>query len=214
MKPFLLALLTWAAGANVVYAVVPGDVVINEVMWMGSTASTADEWIELRNTTDADIDLSGWMLEKAATGGDTLNIPDGKVIPARGYFLIANYAPSSEKSSLSVKPDWVTTALSLANSKLQIVLKDVEGNVIDVADDGVGNPAAGDNDEKGSMVRNDPPGDGTLAESWHTATEASGWKEGATEKGTPQNSTSEVPVEGTSWGRVKLIPSSGDGVRK
>lgn len=209
MKRLLLALLTLAAGSNGVYAAAPGDVVINELMWMGSTASSADEWIELRNTTDSEIVLSGWMLEKAATGGDTLTIPDGKVIPARGYFLIANYAPSSEKSKLSVKPDWVTTAVSLANSKLQIVLKDAEGNVIDAADDGVGSPAAGDKDKKYSMVRNDPPGDGTLAESWYTATEVSGWKEGATEKGTPQNSTSGVAVEGTSWGRAKLIPSRG-----
>ena len=214
MKSFLWVLLTLAAGSNGVYAVVPGEVVINEVMWMGSTASSADEWIELRNTTDSEIVLSGWMLEKAATGGDTLMIPDGMVIPARGYFLIANYAPSSEKSLLSATPDWVTTALSLANSKLQIVLKDVGENVIDVADDAMGDPAAGNKDEKCSMVRNDPAGDGTLAGSWHTATEASGWKEEATEKGTPQNSTSEVPVEGTSWGRVKLIPSGGDEGRK
>jgi len=214
MKQLLLVLLTLAAGSHGVYAAAPGDVVINELMWMGSTASSADEWIELRNTTDSEIVLSGWTLEKAATGGDTLTIPDGKVIPARGYFLIANYASSSEKSALNVEPDWVTTAVALVNTKLQIVLKDAEGNVIDAADDGTGSPLAGDNDKKYSMVRNDPPGDGTLAECWHTATEASGWKEGATEKGTPQNSTWVVPVEGTSWGKAKLIPSSGDGVRK
>jgi hypothetical protein len=210
MKQLFLALLATAISSGAVYAAAPGDVVINELMWMGSTVSTADEWIELRNTTDSEILLSGWTLEKAAAADDTLTIPDGKTIPARGSFLIANYAPSSENSGLSVKADWVTTAVSLVNTKLQIVLKDAERNVIDVADDGVGYPAAGDNEEKCSMVRNDPPGDGTLAESWHTATEASGWKEGATEKGTPKNATSGVSVEGTSWGRVKLIRSRGD----
>ncbi len=207
MKQLFLALLAMAISSDAVYAAAPGDVVINELMWMGSTASTADEWIELRNTTDSEILLSGWTLEKAAAAGDTLTIPDGKTIPARGSFLIANYELSSENSGLSVEADWVTSAVSLVNTKLQIVLKDADGNVVDLADDGVGDPAAGDNDEKHSMVRNDPPGDGTLAESWHTATEASGWKDGATEKGTPQNSTSTVSVEGTSWGRVKLIRS-------
>ena len=34
------------------------DVVINEVMWMGSSSHTADEWIELRNMTSHDIDFS------------------------------------------------------------------------------------------------------------------------------------------------------------
>ena len=214
MKSLLVVVFLMLVASSNICAAAEGDVVINELMWMGSTVSSADEWIELRNTTDSEILLSGWTLEKAATGGDTLTIPDGKTIPARGFFLIANYAPSSENSGLTVKADWVTTAVSLVNTKLQIVLKDAEGNVMDTADDGVGDPLAGDNDGKRSMVRNDPPGDGTLADSWHTATEASGWKEDATEKGTPQNSTWVVSVEGTSWGRVKLIPSSGDGGRK
>ena len=210
MKPFLVVVLMTLVASSNICAAAEGDVVINELMWMGSTASSADEWIELRNTTDSEILLSGWTLEKAATGGDTLTIPDGKTIPARGFFLIANYAPSSENSGLTVKADWVTTAVALVNTKLQIVLKDAEGNVMDTADDGTGSPLAGDNDKKCSMVRNDPPGDGTLSDSWRTAAEASGWKEGATEKGTPQNSKSAISVEGTSWGRVKLIPSRGD----
>ncbi|MCK5118997.1 MAG: lamin tail domain-containing protein [Candidatus Latescibacteria bacterium] len=203
MKSLVVVVLMMLAASSSICAAVEGDVVINELMWMGSTVSSADEWIELRNTTDSEILLSDWTLEKAGTAGDTLTIPEGKTIPAQGFFLIANYEPSSENSGLTVKADWVTTAVSLVNTKLQIVLKDAEGNVMDTADDGVGDPAAGDNDGKRSMVRNDPPGDGTLADSWHTATEASGWKEDATEKGTPRNSLSTISVEGASWGRVK-----------
>ncbi|MFH1008431.1 MAG: lamin tail domain-containing protein [Candidatus Latescibacterota bacterium] len=210
MKQFFLVLLTLAIGSSAVYSAAPGDVVINELMWMGSTASSADEWIELRNMTDFEILLDGWTLEKAATIGDTLTIPEGKTIPARGFFMIANYAPAAENSGLAVTADWVTTAVALVNTQLQIVLKDSEGQVVDVADDGVGDPAAGDNDAKASMMRSDPPGDGALSENWRTATEASGWKEGATEKGTPQNATSGVSVEGTSWGQVKLTPSGED----
>ena len=195
----------WLCGTIIVWlaqickAAFPGDVVINEIMWMGTWASTADEWIELRSLVDSPIDLSGWTLEGAGSGGDTLTIPDGMTIPAKGYFLIANYASTASNTMLSVEPDWVISALSLANTKLQIILKDREGTVIDVADDGVGAPAAGDKENKASMVRNDPPGDGTLLENWHTATESKGWKEGATEKGTPQSSMmgieEEMPAE-------------------
>ena len=39
-----------------------GQVVINEVAWMGSEASGYDEWIELANTTGAPVSLDGWQL--------------------------------------------------------------------------------------------------------------------------------------------------------
>ena len=170
----------------------PGDVVINELMWMGSTKSSADEWLELRNMTDSDIDLSGWDITKKSGGIETpmLTIPSG-IIPADGYFLISNYDESV--SQISVIPDLVDADVSLANNQLQIKLYDgpwETSTLIDIADDGSGAPAAGDSESKYSMVRgsepgNYTPGDGSLPENWHTADRAFGWDEGATELGTP-----------------------------
>jgi len=37
----------------------PG-LVFSELMWMGTAAASADEWIELYNHSDQEIDLSGW----------------------------------------------------------------------------------------------------------------------------------------------------------
>ncbi len=37
-------------------------VIINEVAWMGTIASTSDEWIELYNPGTVAIDLTGWVL--------------------------------------------------------------------------------------------------------------------------------------------------------
>ena len=70
-----------------------GDVVINEVMWSGSTASNADEWLELRNMTGHDIDIGQWRIKNARHSGgtDEIMIPASKSIPAHGYFLLANY---------------------------------------------------------------------------------------------------------------------------
>ncbi len=64
-----------------------GDVVFNELMWMGSTASTADEWIELRNMTDVALDLSGWTITRLSSGEETpmLVIEEG-TIPLPAYF--------------------------------------------------------------------------------------------------------------------------------
>ena len=36
------------------------DVKLSEVMWRGSSVSTADEWLELKNQSAGIIDISGW----------------------------------------------------------------------------------------------------------------------------------------------------------
>ena len=186
---------------DVVTGPAPGSVVINELMWMGSSLSSADEWIELRNTTSGDIDLSGWQLTKLSSGSEAfmLEIPAGNTIPANGYFLISNYDEAN--SQIAVTPDLVDASVSLANTQLQIKLYDGQwdgsGTLIDTADDGVGAPAAGDNTLKYSMSRETPPGDGTLALNWFTADLAIGWDVGATEKGTPgaANFASEPEID-------------------
>lgn len=99
----------------------------------------------------------------------------------------------------------MTTAVLLANTQLQIKLYDGPfdsgGALIDTAGDG-GTPAAGENPAVGlgrkSMVRNDPPEDGTLASSWHTVDRSFGWDPGATELGTPGNDNA-LPVELSSF---------------
>lgn len=58
----------------------------------GTTASSTDEFIELYNPTNSDVDLSNWQVSyKSATGttwGAPVTIPTGKVIRAHGYFLL------------------------------------------------------------------------------------------------------------------------------
>lgn len=63
----------------------PLDVVIGEVAWAGTTVSTADEWIELRNNQSVAIDLNGWTLN--ATDG-TPAIRLAGTIPAGGLYLL------------------------------------------------------------------------------------------------------------------------------
>ena len=62
----------------------PGDVVINEIAWGGTAASPSDEWIELYNTTDQAIALTGWSLV-ALDGTPAISLEG--IIPAGGYFL-------------------------------------------------------------------------------------------------------------------------------
>ena len=186
----LFIFVLWLFLVGVGYTASPGDVVFNELMWMGSTASTSDEWIELRNTTGQTVDLSGWCVSRMSSTGETLMVAiESGTISGEGLFLISNYDVEDEKSMLAVTSDLVTRSISLPNSRLQLKLYDGAweegGRLIDVADDGIGTPAAGDRVRKCAMVRVVPPGDGTLVSSWRTAIVASGWAPGAGELGTP-----------------------------
>lgn len=104
---------------------------ISEINWGGSERSNADEWIELYNRTDQEVDLGGWVLTGVASGGDAIALAEGTIIRAESTLLIANYAGSSEKTTLLVEPDLVTTSLSLSNSGLVVMLAGPDGTVVD-----------------------------------------------------------------------------------
>ena len=187
MRPFI-ACVFFALAAPL--SAQPGPVVISELMWSGSAASTADEWIELYNPSDSTVDLAGWTLTYRSGDEDKvmLVLDAGSLAPGQ-TFLIANYAADHKNSLLAVEPQLVDAATSLPNTKLLLHLYDGDpqagGQLIDVADDGRGAPFAGDSANKSAMVRVafDQPGDQPT--SWATATEQSGWDAGASELGTP-----------------------------
>jgi len=49
--------------ATQVISVASMPIVINEIAWMGTAASSADEWFELKNNTKHTIDLSKWEIK-------------------------------------------------------------------------------------------------------------------------------------------------------
>jgi len=182
------------APAHIVVPWVVADgptVVINELMWMGSSVSSADEWVELRNVTDQVVDVSNWTLTKKSSGADVpmVTLPAGTNILPGSILVISNYTNTSSSSTLNVVSNIVDTDVALSNSALQIKLFDATQKLIDVADDGIGNPLAGalDSSKKVyvSMERNPIPGDGTQAQNWHTATRGVGFKVGSVDLGTP-----------------------------
>ncbi|MFN8454716.1 MAG: lamin tail domain-containing protein [Anaerolineae bacterium] len=63
---------------------VPGSVIINEVAWGGTAASSTDEWIELLNVTTQTISLTNWVI----TSTNGLNIALSGVINPNDYYLI------------------------------------------------------------------------------------------------------------------------------
>lgn len=107
------------------------QVFLSEINWAGSETSTADEWLELVNLGTTSVDLSHFVLTGVATNGDAIEIAEETILQPGQTLIIANYAANDPKSTLLISPDLVTTALSLPNSALDILLTTPAGLVID-----------------------------------------------------------------------------------
>ncbi len=183
-KSFFIILLLSVAGffclpmlhmlhPNVVKAASQGDVVINELAWMGTQNSANDEWIELYNKSATAVDLTGWTL--TAVDGQP-NISLSGSITAGGYFL---FERTSDDTVSGVTADQIYTG-ALSNSGEILELRDGAGNLIDKIDASAG-WSAGDNATKATMERKD---DGS-------------WQTSALVGGTPkaQNTSAQPPAD-------------------
>ncbi len=180
------------------------DVVINEIAWGGSLDDSSDEWIELKNNTDSEVDLTGWTIVDDETSTYELS----GTIAANGYFLIESH----EDAVSGVDADLIV-GLSLANSGDTLVLYDADGSTIDTVNSSGGDWPAGDNDTKASMERVDPESEGS--DNWSDCTTSSGYTAsgGSEILGTPGslNSVSESSTGTTVTLTVSdEMPASGD----
>lgn len=145
---------------------VSARVIINEVAWMGSPVSAADEWIEIHNTDDVAVVLDGWILEDAAS----LRIPLEGVIEPHSYFLLER---TDDDSVPFVSADAIYAG-TLRNNGQTLMLKNKTGAVVDTFNASRGWPA-GDNETKDTAQ--------WVADRWITA------------RGTPRDANAKPPPE-------------------
>lgn len=110
------------------------SVIINEIHYDPSPASSWNEFIELYNGGAAPVDLSGWAL----AGGVDYEFPSGSVIAPGGYLVVA-INPSFLERSYGVR------ALGpfrgrLSNDGDRVILRDARAQEIDRVEYGVGFP--------------------------------------------------------------------------
>ncbi len=137
---FVLILLFICAGffcfGKNCWAVSAGDVVISEIQIGGD--SVYDEFIELYNPTDVEIDLEEWDLKRKTSSGSESNMLNNieGIIPAYGYFLIvprAQCGDSSDKNCYKglVPADDEYTTKSYLSKNNTVLLYDNNGILID-----------------------------------------------------------------------------------
>ncbi len=118
----------------------PGDVVINEIAWMGTAAAATDEWIELYNNTAIPISLVGWRV----TTVDGMNLALNGEIEPYGYYLMERM---DDNTVSDIPADWIGSfgGGGLSNTGEAITLLDATDTVIDTANGSGGAWPAGSN---------------------------------------------------------------------
>jgi len=141
-------------------------VVINEIAWMGtSPAKTSDEWLELYNNTNEEVDLSGW---KILVSGEEMKWDNaGHILSAGGYYLLER---TDDDTVLDVEADAIfTLSGGLGNSGENLILMNSVSSTIDQVDSSLGWFAGAKSNGYRTMERlnfNDP---GSLSTNWQTS---------------------------------------------
>jgi hypothetical protein len=123
------------------------QIIINEIAWMGTTQSYSDEWIELKNISEAPADLAGWQLQnknqkiKIAFG-------EGEVLAPGSLYLLER---TDDEAVPGIAADRIYKG-GLANSNEALYLFDAGCRLRDSAAATAEWPA-GDNAVKKTMVR-------------------------------------------------------------
>lgn len=191
----MLAIITPTGSPETrVQAATNGEVVINEIAWMGTTVDFNDEWIELYNNTSTSQSLNGWTL--TSTDG-TPSITLSGSVPANGYFILER---TSDTTISEVSANQIYSG-AMSNSGEIFELKDSSGVVIDQVDAW----HSGDNNTKATMERIDPLTTGTDASNWGMSIGT--YNEGI---GTPGEVNSQAPQSGACADSVEHLNQVSD----
>lgn len=135
MKKLFNSILMFLLIANVfdfhcVSAAPASHLVISEIQTTGGTGYTTDEFVELYNPTEADINLAGWQLTKKTATGKEYVLVDNfgeKVIISHSFFLVAHPTGYSGKS----QPDLYYTTTNSISDNNTVILYDAAGQAVD-----------------------------------------------------------------------------------
>jgi len=130
-------------------------IIINEIAWMGTVASSSNEWIELKNITENEVSLSGWQLFDKNKDIKVVFGEDEK-ITANGFYLLER---TDDNSVSNVAADKIYSG-ALSDKSESLILFNRSCELIDyvAAEDSW---TEGNSKDKQSMERENDL-------SWHT----------------------------------------------
>ncbi len=142
----------------------PKTIVIHEVGWMGTRLGRDDDqWLELHNPTDTDIDIFGWSL--SFSGYPVVFIKEPHIIPAHGYIVLES---NDDNTLPNVVADGMYTG-TMSMDGAHIVLQDAVGEIVDEVDASAGWFAGRSDGTYASMERRSSTLPGSLPTNWQTS---------------------------------------------
>ncbi|MHA1483652.1 MAG: lamin tail domain-containing protein, partial [Candidatus Heimdallarchaeaceae archaeon] len=136
------------------------DVVINEIAWMGTKANHTDEWVELYNNTNQEIDLNSWVITWEQ-GTSTHSVDLTGNISVYGFYLLER---TSSTTIFDIQENQIYSG-AIGNDGENMKLIDLNSDLIDEIDCSSG-WFAGDNDTKQTMERISPRTSGNDSTNW------------------------------------------------
>lgn len=113
------------------------SVVVNEIAWMGTKSESNDEWLELYNPGDTDIDVNGWKLLK--NGEDFIEFSSSSasttIIQSKGFYLLErkHNQENPDDTISNIPADLIFTG-GFSNSGDMLTILDSQGNLADKVD--------------------------------------------------------------------------------
>ncbi|SDX64301.1 Por secretion system C-terminal sorting domain-containing protein [Lutibacter oricola] len=108
-----------------------GDIIISEMMNNPAAVSDSNgEYFELFNTTNASIDIGGWIIED---GNSSETISGTLLIPPLGYVVLAKNSDTAANGGVVADYDYTST-ITLTNSNGTLILRNSSNVVIDRVD--------------------------------------------------------------------------------
>jgi len=168
LLPLLTLILALLAAPHLSLA--GSGVVFNEIMYHPATNEAALEWIELHNQFAYDLDISGWRLR----GGVEYDAPDGTLVPARGFQVIA-LSPNDVAAAYGLTNVLGPFEGRLSNAGEALRLRNNSGRLMDIVSYGDSGdwPVAPDG-SGASLCKADPYGHSADPASWTWSADVGG----------------------------------------
>ena len=155
--------------------------VINEINYNSSDNFATGDWVEIFNTMDEAVDISGWVF-KDDIDSNGYTVPENTLLEAQGYIVIADDTTSLKSANPDAKNYIGDFAFNLSASGEEIRLFNAQGGLVDVLvyNDKAPWPVEADGDGA-TLELLDPSSDNTIPESWSASSRLGGtpgWENG------------------------------------
>lgn len=158
-KAFILALV------GLFLCFTANAMVINEIMYNPNGSDTGREWVEVYNSYDESIDITGWKFREADTDHQIVVAQGNPVIPPESYFVIADKPESFLIDYPGYSGTVADSTFSLSNTGEYLGLKDSSLNLVDE----LTYSSEWGGDDGYSLELIDPSYDNSLGSSWATS---------------------------------------------